>query len=64
MLSIYINVMIVIQFSVLFIIFINDLEVGPEVVLSIFANGNKLGGAVDSIKGGEALQRDLYKLES
>lgn len=56
--------MFVIKFSVLFNIFVNDLEVGLEVVLSMFADDNKLGGVVDFIKSGEALQRDLDKLES
>lgn len=55
--------MFVIQYSVLFNVLINDLEVGLEGVLNVLADDNKLRGAVDSIKGGEALQRDLDKLE-
>lgn len=56
--------MFVIQYSVLFNVLINDLEVGLEGVLNVLADDNKLRGAADSIKGGEALQRDLDKLES
>jgi len=50
--------------QVLFNILINDLNVGLECVLSKFADDAKLGGAIDSVEGREASQRDPDKLES
>ncbi|KAJ7396698.1 hypothetical protein BTVI_142521 [Pitangus sulphuratus] len=49
---------------VLFNIFINYLEAGLEGILSKSAGDTKLEGAVVSLKGREALQRDLGKLEN
>ncbi|KAJ7407696.1 hypothetical protein WISP_125175 [Willisornis vidua] len=48
---------------VLFNIFINYLKDALEEILNKFADNTKLGGAVDSFKGREVLQRDLDKLE-
>lgn len=42
---------------------INDLDAELEGILSKLADDTKLGGAVDSLKGRAALQRDLGKLE-
>ncbi|KAJ7401309.1 RNA-directed DNA polymerase from mobile element jockey-like protein [Pitangus sulphuratus] len=39
--------------------FINDLDAGLEGIPSKFADDTRLGGAVDSLKCREALQRDL-----
>ena len=49
---------------VLFNVFINNLDVGLEGVLSKFADDPKLRETVDFAESGEALQRDLDKSES